>query len=280
MIEGDKVFLSAQENDPAYACNEEALVLTRKGKLDLAEAKWDDCIQKFPSQLYVHLNRLHFYYVLDEYEDFKKKVEASSPNRNSPIYNQLLQFLHDHLRWEERVVLLDGLLRVKGWELYASEELAKYYFQQGNIPFSEAYWNQILEINPFHEEALFGMIEIQTQKEKWHTVLDYAKSISIAAKKNREFHYFLVKANFELGRYAEALKWIDSALPSEKSQISFLEVWRDCLLLSKDDPSWAPLLPYYRKAVAQGYSVPESVFFPTSDRSGKELRRTIRAGRQ
>lgn len=279
-LESDQRFIKLNETDPAFRCNQDALKYTGKGDLNRAELAWDACVKDFFQNTQVHLNRIRFYYVLEEYETIKGKIESDSPARNSPVYTKIIQELYDTLRWEERVIVLDALSRVKGWELYSYEELANYYLHQGNFTFAESYYNQVLEINPFHEEALFGMTEIQTHHEKWHSVLDYGKSLAVAAKKNREFHYFLLKANFELGRYAEGLKWVENASDKEKSQISFLEVWRDLLLLSKDKPNWNPLLPYYRKAVAEGYAVPESVFFPTLDPSGRETRKAIRTGRE
>ncbi|WP_411824443.1 tetratricopeptide repeat protein [Leptospira sp. 'Mane'] len=279
-LESDQLFLKLSETDPAFRCNHESLVYTKKGDLNRAELAWDSCLKEFPKNIEIHLNRIRFYYILEEYDVIKKKIETDAPARNSPVYTQILQSLYDRLRWEERVIVLDALSRVNGWELYSYEELANYYLHQANFTFAESYYNQVLEINPFHEDALFGMTEIQTHNEKWHSVLDYAKSLTVAAKKNKDFHYFLLKANFELGRYAEGLKWVENASDKEKSQISFLEVWRDLLLLTKDKPNWNPLLPYYRKAVAEGYAVPESVFFPTLDPSGREVRKAIRTGRE
>jgi len=279
-IESDKVFLFPPKESPTHACNVKGIQASKLGQIETAENKFDECIKLKSDDLISHLNRLRLYFLLEEYETIKVKIAKESPKASSPFYMELLDELNQSFRSEERVIVLDALSRLKGWELFCFEELAKYYMSQGNLKFAEGYWNQILEVNPFYEEALYGMIEIQTELEKWHTVLDYAKSLSIAAKKNRDFHFYYVKANYELGRYAEALRWIQSANSNEKSQISFLELWRDCLLLTKDDPNWDPLLPYYRKVKSQGYTIPESVFFPTIDRSSKELRKAIRSGRQ
>jgi tetratricopeptide (TPR) repeat protein len=280
MIEVDRGFLFPAAEDPLFACNQQAIQVAKRGEIERAEGFFDDCIRKNSSYVITHLNRIRLYFLLEEFEAIKLKIIAESPKPTSSLYLAILEELNRTFRWEERVVVLDALSRVKGWELFAFEEMAKYYMSQGNLKFAAGYWNQILEVNPFHEEALYGMVEIQTQLGKWHTVLDYVKSLSVAAKKNKEFHYFYIKANFELGRYAEAIRWINVASVNEKTQISFLEIWRDCLLLTKDQPNWEPLLPYYRKIKTQGYNIPESIFFPTLDPSSRELRKAIRSGRQ
>jgi tetratricopeptide (TPR) repeat protein len=279
-IDEDRGFILPNPEGEGYACNLKAIQTAKLGQIEKSEAYFEDCIREKPELVISHLNRLRLYFLLEEFKTVKAKIEAESPKVNSRLYVSLLEDLHTRFRWEERVIVLDALSRVKGWELYAFEELANYYTTQGNLAYASSYWNQILEVNPFYEEALYGMIEIQTENGKWHAVLDYAKSLSVAAKKNKNFHYFYAKANFELGRYEEALRWIEKANPDEKSQISFLEIWRDCLLLSKDQPNWEPLLPYYKKIKSQGYTIPESIFFPTLDPSSKELRRAIRSGRQ
>ena len=279
-IEEDQGFLLPEEGNPAFSCNQSGIRSAKIGQIDNAEKILDECIKSHPNVVITHLNRLRLYYLLEEFEKVKKKIEIESPSVSSTLYKAILTELEKKYRDEERVITLDALSRTKGWELFSYEELAKFYTSKGNLSFAAGYWNQILEVNPFYEEALYGMIEIQTLNGKWFSVLDYAKSLSVAAKKNREFHYFYIKANFELGRYAEALKWVDSASAKEKTQISFLEVWRDCLLLGKDKPDWSPLLPYYQKVKEQGYTIPESIFFPTLDPTSKELRKAIRSGRQ
>ena len=161
--------------------------------------------------------------VYEFYVDHCRKLENLWLNHNNyRLDEHTAEELFEKYRDEERVITLDALSRTKGWELFSYEDLGKYYTSKGNLSFAAGYWNQILEVNPFYEEALYGMIEIQTLNGKWFSVLDYAKSLSVAAKKNREFHYFYIKANFELGRYAEALKWVESASAKEKTQISFL----------------------------------------------------------
>lgn len=277
-LESDSLFLEIT-GSPATDCNAEGIKLSKAIQLDQAEVVWDKCIQTNPNEVAVHLNRLRFYFLLDEYELFKQKVSKEAPSRSSVTYTSVLKELEVRLRNEERVILLDALSRVKGWELYSYEELANYYLQTGNFAYAEGYFNQILEVVPFHENALYGMAEIQVQKSNWYSLLDYAKSLEVAAKKNKEFHFYYLKANFELGRYEEALKWAESAPSSEKSQISFLEVWRDTLLVLKDYPRWDHLLPYYRKAVENGYAVPESAFFPTLSKEGKDVRKASRSGR-
>ncbi len=279
-IERDQGFILSKQDDPSSACNKLAIDSAKSGFVEAAELKFDDCIRLFPNQMDLHLNRMRLFYLLEEYETIKGKIVAESPNPKSSLYQSILKSLEDSFRLEERVIVLDALSRLKGWELYSYEELAKYFMNQGNFRQAEFYWNQILEVNAFHEEALYGMVEIQTQFGKWHSVLDYAKSLSVAAKKNKEFHYFYAKAYFELARYEEALKWIEQANANEKSQIAVLEIWRDCLLLTKDKPNWEPLLPFYRKVKSGGYTVPESAFFPTLDPAGRELRKAIRSGRQ
>jgi tetratricopeptide (TPR) repeat protein len=279
-IESDRAFVFPPSDSPVFLCNQQAILATRSGQIEKAENAFEDCLRKNPSLVVTHLNRLRLYFLLEEYEVAKLKIVTESPKPNSTLYLSILEELQKSFRSEERVIVLDALSRLKGWELFAFEEMAKYYMSQGNLQFAASYWNQILEVNPFYEEALYGMIEIQSELGKWHTVLDYAKSLSVAAKKNKEFHFYYVKANFELERYSEALKWIQSASANEKSQITFLELWRDCLLLTKDQPNWEPLLPYYRKIKSQGYTIPESIFFPTMDPTNRELRKAIRSGRQ
>ncbi|TGL39092.1 tetratricopeptide repeat protein [Leptospira perdikensis] len=277
-LESDTLFLEVT-NAKASDCNAEGIRLSKSVQLDQAESVWDKCIQTNPNEVSVHLNRLRFYFLLDEFEILKEKVAKEGPSRSSVTYTTILKELEIRLRNEEKIVLLDALSRVKGWELYAYEELANYYIQTGNFVYAEGYLNQILEVVPFHENALYGMADIQVQKNNWYSLLDYAKSLEIAAKKNKEFHFYFVKANYELGRYEEALKWAESATASEKTQIGFLEVWRDTLLVLKDFPKWDGLLPYYRKAVEKGYAVPESVFFPTLSKEGKDIRKASRSGR-
>ncbi|MCW7488159.1 tetratricopeptide repeat protein [Leptospira meyeri] len=277
-LESDTLFLEVS-GSLATDCNAEGIQLSKTIQLDQAEVVWDKCIQTNPNEVVVHLNRLRFYFLLDEYETLKQKIAKEAPSRSSVTYTNILKELDLRLRTDERVVLLDALSRVKGWELYSYEELANYYLQTGNYSYAEGYFNQILEVVPFHENALYGMADIQVQKNNWYSLLDYAKSLEVAAKKNKEFHFYFVKANYELGRYDEALKWAESASTSEKTQISFLEVWRDTLSVLKDNPKWDNLLPYYRKAVEKGYSVPESVFFPTLSKEGKDIRKAVRSGR-
>lgn len=277
-LESDSLFLEVSGSS-ATECNAEGIRLSKAVQLDQAEQVWDKCIQTNPNEVAVHLNRLRFYFLLDEYEHLKQKVAKEAPSRSSVTYTNILKELEVRLRNDERVVLLDALSRVKGWELFAYEELANYYLQTGNFTYAEGYFNQILEVVPFHESALYGMADIQVQKSNWYSLLDYAKSLEVASKKNKEFHFYFVKANYELGRYEEALKWAESATPSEKTQISFLEVWRDTLLVLKDFPRWDGLLPYYRKAVEKGYAVPESTFFPTLSKEGKDVRKASRSGR-
>ncbi|TGK81658.1 hypothetical protein EHQ24_10150 [Leptospira noumeaensis] len=277
-LETDTLFLELA-GSKAADCNAEGIRLSKAIQLDQAETVWDQCIQTNPNEVVVHLNRLRFYYLLDEYEHLKQKITREAPSRSSVTYTTILKELELRLRNEERVVLLDALSRLKGWELYSYEELANYYLQTGNFVYAEGYFNQILEVVPFHENALYGMADIQVQKNNWYSLLDYAKSLEVAAKKNKEFHYYFVKANYELGRYELALKWAESATSEEKTQVGFLEVWRDTLLVLKDFPRWDNLLPYYRKAVERGYSVPESVFFPTLSKEGKDIRKASRSGR-
>ncbi|TGK95935.1 hypothetical protein EHQ30_04725 [Leptospira brenneri] len=277
-LESDTLFLEVVGSN-ATDCNAEGIRLSKSIQLDQAEVVWDKCIQTNPNEVGVHLNRLRFYFLLDEYESFKQKVSKEAPSRSSVTYTNILKELEIRLRNEERVILLDALSRVKGWELYSYEELANYYLQTGNFAYAEGYFNQILEVVPFHENALYGMADIQVQKSNWYGLLDYAKSLEVAAKKNKEFHFYFVKANYELGRYELALKWAESATAEEKTQISFLEVWRDTLLVLKDSPRWEGLLPYYRKAVEKGYAVPESTFFPTLSKEGKDVRKASRSGR-
>ncbi|TGL60294.1 hypothetical protein EHQ58_07295 [Leptospira ognonensis] len=280
IIETDKGFIFPAQDSPVFACNSQGIKAAKLGQIEIAETSFDECLRKNPSLVISHLNRSRLYFLLEEYETLKIKIVTEAPKPGSILYTTILEDLNKSLRWEERVIILDALSRIKGWELYSFEEMAKYYMSQGNLSFAASYWNQILEVNPFHEEALYGMVEIQTEMGKWHTVLDYAKSLSVAAKKNKDFHFYYIKANFELGRYTEALRWINLANANEKSQITFLEIWRDCLLLTKDNPNWEPLLPYYRKIKSQGYTIPDSIFFPTLDASSKELRKAIRSGRQ
>ncbi|MBM9591613.1 hypothetical protein JWG41_14235 [Leptospira sp. 201903075] len=277
-LESDTLFLELA-NSQASDCNAEGIRLSKSIQLDQAESVWDKCIQTNPNEVVVHLNRLRFYFLLDEFEPLKQKVAKEAPSRSSVTYTTILKELEIRLRNEEKVVLLDALSRVKGWELYAYEELANYYIQTGNFVYAEGYLNQILEVVPFHENALYGMADIQVQKGNWYSLLDYAKSLEVAAKKNKEFHFYFVKANYELGRYEEAIKWAESATAGEKSQIGFLEVWRDTLLVLKDFPKWDGLLPYYRKAVEKGYAVPESSFFPTLSKEGRDIRKASRSGR-
>ncbi|TGL51628.1 hypothetical protein EHQ59_12120 [Leptospira kemamanensis] len=278
VIESDTLFLET-ENPNAKPCNEEGIRFTKAVQLDSASATWESCILANPNEVVVHLNRLRFYYLLDEYETLKQKVTKESPSRSSVTYQSILKELDQRLRYEEKVILLDALSRVKGWELYAYEELAYYYLQVGNFPYAEGFFNQILEAVPFHENALYGMADIQVHKGNWHSLLDYAKSLEISAKKNKEFHFYFLKGNYELGRYELALKWAESASANEKTEVHFLELWRDTLLVLKDYPKWDPLLPYYRKAKEKGYSVPESVFFPTLSKEGKDVRKAVRSGR-
>ncbi|WP_051125288.1 tetratricopeptide repeat protein [Leptospira yanagawae] len=277
-IESDTLFLETS-NPTAKQCNEEAIRLTKSIQLDVASATWETCILSNPNEVAVHLNRIRFYYLLEEYETFKQKVAKESPSRSSVTYQSILKELDQRLRYEEKVILLDALSRVKGWELYAYEELAYYYLQTGNFVYAEGYFNQILEAVPFHENALYGMSDIQVHKGNWYSLLDYAKSLEISAKKNKEYHYYFLKGNYELGRYEVALKWAESASANEKTEIHFLELWRDTLLVLKDHPKWETLLPYYRKAKEKGYSVPESVFFPTLSKEGKDVRKAVRSGR-
>ncbi|EMY71770.1 tetratricopeptide repeat protein [Leptospira vanthielii] len=277
-LESDSLFLEVTGSS-ATECNAEGIRLAKTIQLDQAEQVWDKCIQTNPNEVVVHLNRLRFYFLLDEYELLKQKIAKEAPSRSSVTYTNILKELEVRLRNDERVVLLDALSRVKGWELYSYEELANYYLQTGNFAYAEGYFNQILEVVPFHENALYGMADIQVQKGNWYSLLDYAKSLEVASKKNKEFHFYFVKANYELGRYEEALKWAESATPSEKTQISFLEVWRDTLLVLKDFPRWDGLLPYYRKAVEKGFGIPESTFFPTFSKEGKDVRKASRSGR-
>ncbi|MDF3818461.1 hypothetical protein P3G55_01040 [Leptospira sp. 96542] len=279
VLETDELFFTFDDPSLAKTCNEDSIRLTRAGKLDQAEMGWDDCIKSNPNLVPLHLNRLRFYYLLDEYEVVKSKIVLESPSRTSLTYQAILKELEVNNRPEERVVVLDALTRVKGWEFYAYEELANYYLQMGNFRFAEGYFNLILEANSFHENALFGMADINIQKENWSAVLDYAKSLQTAAKKNKDFHFYFLKANYELGRYEEAIKWVESATLTEKSTIAFLEVWRDTLMVLYDNPKWDAVLPHYRTAVEKGYLVPESVFFPGLDKNSKELRSLIRTGR-
>ncbi|TGK53124.1 tetratricopeptide repeat protein [Leptospira bouyouniensis] len=278
ILESDTLFLEST-NPKTKECNEEGIRFTKTIQLDSAAATWDNCILSNPNEVAVHLNRLRFYYLLDEYEILKQKVTRESPSRSSVTYQTILKELDLRLRIEEKVILLDALSRVKGWELYAYEELANYYLQVGNFPFAEGYFNQILEVVPFHENALYGMADIQVHKGNWYSLLNYAKSLEVSAKKNKDYHFYFLKGNYELGRYELALKWAESASPNEKSEIHFLELWRDTLLVLKDNPKWDSLLPYYRKAKEKGYSVPESVFFPTLSKEGKDVRKAVRTGR-
>ncbi|TGM46815.1 hypothetical protein EHQ92_02495 [Leptospira biflexa] len=278
VIESDTLFLE-DTNPKAKECNEEGIRLTKSIQLDSAAATWENCILANPNEVVVHLNRLRFYFLLDEYEILKQKVAKESPSRSSVTYQTILKELDQRLRIEERVILLDALSRVKGWELFAYEELANYYLQVGNFPFAEGYLNQILEVVPFHENALYGMADIQIHKGNWFSLLDYAKSLEVSAKKNKEPDSYFLKPNFVLGRYDVALKWAESASANEKTEIYFLELWRDTLLVLKDNPKWDSLLPYYRKAKEKGYSVPESVFFPTLSKEGKDVRKAVRSGR-
>ncbi|MCW7460824.1 tetratricopeptide repeat protein [Leptospira limi] len=278
VLESDTLFL--ESTDPkAKECNEEGIRFTKSMQLDSAAATWDNCILSNPNDVSLHLNRLRFYFLLDEYEVLKQKVTKESPSRSSVTYQSILKELEFRLRLEEKVILLDALSRVKGWELFAYEELANYYLQVGNFQFAEGYFNQILEVVPFHENALYGMADIQVHKGNWYSLLDYAKSLEVSAKKNKDFHFYFLKGNYELGRYEIALKWAESASTNEKSDINFLELWRDTLLVINDNPKWDSLLPYYRKAKEKGYSVPESVFFPTLSKEGKDVRKAIRSGR-
>lgn len=278
ILESDTLFLDVT-NPNAKECNEEGIRLSKSIQLDAAAATWDNCILANPNEVSVHLNRLRFYYLLDEYELLKTRVAKESPSRSSVTYQTILKELDQRLRHEEKVILLDALSRVKGWELFSYEELANYYLQAGNFPFAEGYFNQILEVVPFHENALYGMADIQVHKGNWHSLLDYAKSLEVSAKKNKDFHFYFLKGNYELGRYDVALKWAESASANEKAEIHFLELWRDTLLVLKDNPKWDALLPHYRKAKEKGYSVPESVFFPTLSKEGKDLRKAVRSGR-
>ncbi|GBF51537.1 tetratricopeptide repeat protein [Leptospira ryugenii] len=278
-IEEDRGFLLPPETEDSYSCNQKGIRAAKDGKIEMAEAIWDDCVQTNPRSVLTHLNRLRLFFLLEEYETFKKKVQKEAPEFQNPTYLAILRDLEEKYRLEEQVVLLDGLSRVKGWELYAYQELAEYYQNQGNINYAVSYWNQILEVNPFHEDALYGMVEIQIIQQKWYSVLDYAKSISVVAKKRKDYHYYFMKAYFELGEYSEAISWAVKATDQEKAQLSFLELWRDCLLLTQEDPKWDALLPHYRKLKELGYTIPESNFFPTKDTSGKELRKAMRSGR-
>lgn len=278
VIESDTLFLESTL-PKTKECNEEGIRFTKSIQLDQAAATWDNCILSNPNDVVLHLNRLRFYYLLDEYEVIKQKIAKESPSRTSVTYQSILKELEQRLRLEERVILLDALSRVKGWELFSYEELANYYLQVGNFAFAEGYLNQILEVVPFHENALYGMADIQVNKGNWYSLLDYAKSLEVSAKKNKDFHFYFLKGNYELGRYEIALKWAESASESEKTDIHFLELWRDTLLVLKDNPKWDSLLPYYKKAKEKGYSVPESVFFPTLSKEGKDIRKAVRSGR-
>lgn len=276
VLETDNQFL-VDENLPN--CNQKSLEMVRKAMLDEAESSWDLCVYENPNSVPVHLNRLRFFYILDEYSAIKSKIQKESPSKTSLTYQNLLVELENQMRYEERVIVLDALSQVKGWEIIAFEQLGEYYLLTGNLNYAESYFQSVLELQSFQEVSLFGMAEIQMQRGNWNSLLDYAKSIEVAAKKNRSFHFYFVKAFYELGRYEEAVPYITKASEEEKSQIAFLEVWRDVLLVTNDQPDWEPLLPYYRKAKSKGYAVSESVFFPTLTSSGKEFRKLIRRGR-
>lgn len=277
ILEEDPYLTIQGVEEQARECNRLGVLYSRNAQLKEALAQWEKCTKEFPLSSVIRLNQLRLYYLLEEYEEIKVRIRKTyTPNQKS-FYWSLIETLYELNRWEERVILLDALAKVPEWEILAWEELGKYNLVTGNFGFAEAYFNQILEVNPFHEEALFGMAEVLIEKGKWYGVLDVLKTLSKVAKKRKEYHYFGLRANYELGKYPEALKWAKEAGDSEKSKVGFLELWRDTLLILEENPDWKPLVPYLKAAEKTGYSVPESVFFPTLEKDG--LRKRIRSGR-
>ncbi len=278
ILEEDPYLTIQGVEESAKECNRLGVLYSRNSRLKEAIQQWEICTKEFPLSSTIRLNQLRFYYLLDEYEEIKVKIRKSYTPNQKTFYLNLLETLYESNRWDERVITLDALSKVPDWEIFSWEELGKYYLVLGNFGFAESYFNQILEVNPFHEEALFGMAEVLTENGKWYGVLDILKSLTKVAKKRKDYHFYGLKANFQLGFYTEALKWAKDAPDSEKSKVSFLELWRDTLLVVEENPDWKPLIPHLKAAEKSGYLVPETVFFPTLEKDG--IRKRIRSGRE
>lgn len=257
-------------------CNGLALALTKQGKLDQALTKWDLCKKEFPDEPAIRLNLIRLFYNLDEYEEIRKI--GSELTTFPSLMQVILNHLQSSQRWEEKTILLDGISRSKGWEEFAWEAIADGAMETGNLSMAEEHYLLLIERKPFHEGALVGLSEIHLERRKYYQVLDYLSSIQKIPNRTKEFHYLGLKANLELGRYAEAIRYAEGGSDREKSRVPYLEAWRDALLLLKDNPDWMPLLPHFQRAKEQGLTTPESVFLPSPDL--KRLRSSIRQGRQ
>ena len=172
------------------------------------------------------------YYILDEYEIIKEifsdYFDKIKKNKNQAGF--LLTELANRKRFEERVILLDVLTLKPAWEIKALEELGMYFFESGNYGSAETYFEKILSTDSFHAKALYYMALISLEQERYADTILYANNLVEERSKEFSPYYLLVKANFELGKYRESLKWAEKAPDYEKNEYEFISTWKSAIL--------------------------------------------------
>ncbi|MCE9500073.1 MAG: hypothetical protein K8R21_06200 [Leptospira sp.] len=214
--------------------NNLAVFQIRNSELDSAEKILKELAMSERSNLTPLLNLIRLYYISDEYPELRKffALFAKRIDYNKVLVSRILTELEKQKRTEEKVIILDALTNLPGFEMKAMEELGIYFTNIQNYGEATGYFEKILEVDAFNNVALFNLALISVESGKWSDVILYAGNISDLKTVSGEVYFFLVKANYELGNYREALRLADKAPTSEKESIEFMTVWRNAILAS------------------------------------------------
>ncbi|MBE7412559.1 MAG: CDC27 family protein [Leptospiraceae bacterium] len=265
--------LDTENNSDLNTLNDRAIFFIRDARIKEAENIFLSLIEKEPSKIVPLINLIRLYYILDEY-DVIREVFLLYFDKNKNLKDQadaILNELKNRNRLEERVILLDALTSKSGWEIKAPEELGIYFYEQGNYRNAIIYFEKILASYPFHPKALYYMSSIALELEKYTDALLYANNLLDEKQKWENLYYICMKANYELGRYREAIQFAERASEKEKTDLEFLRTWRNSLLANNIFSDLSKLKIYFKKLQKSGLQIEEKFFFPEDDPSGRKV---------
>jgi tetratricopeptide (TPR) repeat protein len=249
------------------------VLLAKDGDLNKAESGFISLVNTNPKEAIPLLNLVRMYYITNEYETarnfIKLYIDKNSISLNE--FKKVLEILKSKYRLEERAMLLEGVSNSNGYELYAWEELGKYFLFRKDFQSAEYYLQKILTLTPFNEEAIVSMAELCLDTKRWSELVDYGKAMNLLPNKKKISYYFIAKGYYERGRTKEALEWIQQSPDSERANVEFLILWRDSLLEENPKNSLEPLRKYFNIVKSQGFEETEESFLPTLHPKGREI---------
>lgn len=133
------------------------VLLAKDGDLNKAESGFISLVNTNPKEAIPLLNLVRMYYITNEYETarnfIKLYIDKNSISLNE--FKKVLEILKSKYRLEERAMLLEGVSNSNGYELYAWEELGKYFLFRKDFQSAEYYLQKILTLTPLMKKQSF-----------------------------------------------------------------------------------------------------------------------------